>query len=296
VDYYKKWTVSWFGAYDRLLCHTLRHYSVFRWHPGAVYVPWGTNTAVFRPVPRDGTGDLVFFHSAGMGGIHTRKGTDLLVRAFQTVSGPARLVIHSQVPVDRYGEAVAAAIRDNPRIEFREGSVTTPGLYCLGDVYVYPTRLDGIGLSVPEALASGLPVIATNVAPCSEFVTHGYNGWLVDVARTKYRDDGYYWPETECDVDALARAMQHCVDQRSQLPAWRMAARASAEERLCWETNARQLPGLFASWMATPPGSTPLLVRAQLALAYPSGPGIPRDVARTCRRAIRQLLTLVHRR
>ena len=32
----------------------------------------------------------------------------------------------------------------------------------MGDVFVYPSRLEGIGLCVPEALACGLPVITTD--------------------------------------------------------------------------------------------------------------------------------------
>jgi len=54
-------------------------------------------------------------------------------------------------------------------------------LYYLGDVYVYPTTLDGLGLTVYEALASGLPVIATDVAPMNEIITED-NGKLVKVS------------------------------------------------------------------------------------------------------------------
>ena len=69
----------------------------------------------------------------------------------------------------------------DPRIEFIEKTVSAPGLYFRGDVYLYPTRLEGIGLTICEALASGLPVITTNDAPMNEFVIDGETGYLVDV-------------------------------------------------------------------------------------------------------------------
>jgi len=43
-----------------------------------------------------------------------------------------------------------------------------------------PSRYDGWGLVVPEGLASGLPVIASDrMGAALEFVESGRNGWLV---------------------------------------------------------------------------------------------------------------------
>ena len=128
------------------------------------------------------SGPVRFFHSAGMGGVELRKGTDILVRAFQQVTGNAQLIIHSQVGLDRYA-SVASLIHNDPRIEFIEATVGAPGLYHLGDVYVYPSRLEGIGLTIAEALACGLPVITTDCAPMNEFVQKDFNGKLVSIER-----------------------------------------------------------------------------------------------------------------
>jgi glycosyltransferase involved in cell wall biosynthesis len=151
VDHYTPTNVRWFGIYDALWCNTRRHYTVFKGHPGACYIPWGTDLELFQPRDEIWTEEIVFFHSAGMGGANLRKGTDLLIQAFQQVRGPARLVIHSQVPASVYGTAGALLAQD-PRTEFIEGTAAAPGLYDRGDVYVYPARLatPGAGTAPPR--------------------------------------------------------------------------------------------------------------------------------------------------
>lgn len=244
VDYYTPETVPFFWLYDFLLCNTARHYSVFREHPHAWHIPWGTDLEVFKPGPMPTQRDvLTFFHSCGLSPL--RKGTDILVRAFRNVTGNVKLIVHSQGPL--IASPIAALLAEDPRIELIEAEVGAPGLYHLGDVYVYPTRLEGIGLTIAEALASGLPVITTDDAPMNEFVVRGLNGRLVDVAERRRRWDGYYWPESICDERSLTAAMQFYADHRQDLPGYRQAARAYAESRLDWRANARDLPALLAS-------------------------------------------------
>ncbi len=241
VDYYTRKTVPDFDVYDFLLCNTQRHYSVFRDHPGAIFIQWGTDVELFKPSrfypDRCGSDTVSFFHSAGWGGTNLRKGTDLLVEAFGKVKGNAKLVIHSQVPVEKYGRT-ARLIEGDDRIEFIEKTVPAPGLYHLGDVFVYPSRLEGIGLCMPEALACGLPVITTDNAPMNEFVEDGVNGLLTHIARTQPRDDAYYWPETIADVDHLASRMQFYVDRPKVVAEHQKNARASAEEKFDWSRNS----------------------------------------------------------
>ena len=54
-------------------------------------------------------------------------------------------------------------------------------VYALADALVFPTHSDPWGLVVNEAMACGLPVIATNVAGCvADLVEDGWNGRVVD--------------------------------------------------------------------------------------------------------------------
>ncbi len=247
IDYYKKSTVPGFRAYDFLLCNTKRHHSVFSEFPNCFYIPWGTDTKLFKPKSdrsAKSPGDpVVFFHSAGWGGVNLRKGTDLLLKAFRQVQGNAKLIVQSQSPLANYGKEAIENIKEDERIEFLEKTVAAPGLYHLGDVFVYPSRLEGIGLCVPEALACGLPVITTDCAPMNEFVQEGVNGSLVRVNKQRTREDGYYWPESIVDIESLTGKMQAYVEEKSKLSQYQKQAREYAKENLDWMKNASGLGG-----------------------------------------------------
>jgi 1,2-diacylglycerol 3-alpha-glucosyltransferase len=54
------------------------------------------------------------------------------------------------------------------------------GMYALAEMLVLPTHSDPWGLVVNEAMASGLPIVVTNVAGCSDdLVEDGWNGYVV---------------------------------------------------------------------------------------------------------------------
>lgn len=55
-----------------------------------------------------------------------------------------------------------------------------PGFLSRLDIYVQPSLWEGLCVSVVEAAASGLPILASNVGGIPETVKDGYNGFLVD--------------------------------------------------------------------------------------------------------------------
>lgn len=264
VDYYKANTVPFFRLYDFLVCNTRRHQKAMAEHPRAHYVPWGTDLGLFPPrLEPVSPGSLVFFHSAGY--VPDRKGTVPLLRAFARVTGRARLVVHIQKPPASF-PALAALAGADPRVELVVGEYGAPGLYHRGDVYVYPTRLEGIGLTIAEALASGLPVITTDAPPMNEMVVAGPAGSLVRVDEYRGRADGYFWPEALVDEAALAAALQDRVDHLDRLPGAKAAARDHAARALDWHKNAAGLPALFESMREAPRGREDLAALEQQAL------------------------------
>jgi len=54
----------------------------------------------------------------------------------------------------------------------------TPSFYAAADVFVFPTLSDGFGLTQVEAIAAGVPVIASRY--CGEVVRDGENGLILD--------------------------------------------------------------------------------------------------------------------
>lgn len=247
IDYYTEETIPLFRSYDFLICNTRRHLEAFSWHPGAHYVQWGTDLALFRPPAHRSAahGPLTFFHSAGMN--PRRKGCDLLLEAFCGLGGDARLIIHTQkslgelLPTQR---KTLVALEKRGQLEVHEATVPAPGLYHLGDVYVYPSRLDGVGLTIVEALASGLPVITTDCPPMNEFVSES-NGRLVPVERVFARADGYYWPQCEASIVGVRNSMQFYIERTADIASFKQEARRSAEEKFDWRRNAAKVASVF---------------------------------------------------
>jgi glycosyltransferase involved in cell wall biosynthesis len=112
-----------------------------------------------------------------------RKGIDLVARAFVQLASEfpdARLKIAGDGELHQSLMQTLRQVRE--RVEFVgfKNWDELPELYASADVLCVPSRYDGWGLVVPEGLASGLPVIATNrMGAALEFVRTGVNGWLV---------------------------------------------------------------------------------------------------------------------
>jgi len=240
VDFYTKKTVKYFDAFDFLFCNTKKHFSVFNNHKQSYYIPWGTDIDLFLPSRNQDFSKAIFFHSAGMGKGNIRKGTDLVIKSFQNITGNAKLIIHSQVGIENFPD-IAEIVHNDPRISFIHKTVHAPGLYSLGNVYVYPTRLEGIGLTIAEALSCGLPVITTDNSPMNEFVITGYNGRLVKVSKYENRNDNYYWPQSICDIDDLTEAMQAYANNPTLIREQSENARNYAKKNLDWKKNSESL-------------------------------------------------------
>ena len=70
----------------------------------------------------------------------------------------------------------AAELGVASRVHFFGKRRDVPQLLKAADLYVQPSRVEGFGIAALEAMASGLPIIASNVAGLAEVV--GENGML----------------------------------------------------------------------------------------------------------------------
>ncbi len=241
VDYYTENSIELFGLYDFLICNTKRHLQAMQKHPQKYYIPWGTDINLFCPRTRESNG-ITFFHSAGLS---ERKGTDYLVEAFidGKLYSKSQLIIHTQQAIEKickYDKEELAKYN----IQVIEKTVPAPGLYYMGDVYVYPTKLDGLGLTMYEAIASGLPMIVTDFPPMNEVGDESF------VRRVKVKDyycrgDAYYYPMAICDKADLIDAMEWYVEHQEELKEQKQYARQYAEEHYDILTRSKAVSDIF---------------------------------------------------
>lgn len=281
VDYYTQETVTAFAIYDFLICNTRRHFSVFKWHPNCYYVPWGTDTILYSPRKDKYNRPLRFLVSSGWEGSGNgdRRGTLLALKSFARLVGDCQLILYSQIPLERCTIEFQSLVRADNRVDFRFGTFD-PFPFEEGDVYLYPSRLDGIGLSLPEAISCGLAAITTDCAPMNEFVEDDFNGYLVKVSRYLGRHDGYYWAESICDLDSLTEKMQNYINEPPVLNLHKMNSRLFAEKHLDWYLNSKQLFKIIQNFKLTIQSPTGDLIQQIKLLDQKNNPGI-------CRRWIR---------
>jgi glycosyltransferase involved in cell wall biosynthesis len=105
-----------------------------------------------------------------------------------------------------------------------------PQMYQAADCLVNPSKYEGMPNVVLEAMACGLPVIASNVPGNKDLVTNGQTGFLFELN----------------DVAALASALNQLreVDLRLRLGE---DARGRATQLFSWQTAAAQYAMLFCS-------------------------------------------------
>jgi glycosyltransferase involved in cell wall biosynthesis len=128
-----------------------------------VVVPWALDLA--KLPRRNVSGPARFFvHNAGLVDHDDRKGTRAAIAAFSRVSRPdLRLLVRMQKPIE--------LPRLDPRIEVVVGNLPHPAeLYEVGDAFIQPSKMEGLGFMVLEPVACGLPVITTNYPPMNEYV------------------------------------------------------------------------------------------------------------------------------
>jgi glycosyltransferase involved in cell wall biosynthesis len=110
-----------------------------------------------------------------VGADFVRKGGDQLLRVFrERLRHKAELVLVTHAPVaEEPGVTVHRTIAPNSRALIE--------LYRSADIFALPTRADCYSMACMEALASGLPIVATRVGGIPDIVRDGETGHLLDV-------------------------------------------------------------------------------------------------------------------
>jgi D-inositol-3-phosphate glycosyltransferase len=206
-------------------------------------IPCGVDVALFRPLPRDQARALLNLPPDAkivlfVGRLEPIKGVDILLDALSHLNcdGCQGLALIVGGNLDGAEAARLIAIRDrlgltsSVRFVGAQEQRTLPYFYAAADVCVVPSFYESFGMVAIEAMACGLPVIASRAGGLQFTVRDGQNGVLVPPG----------------DSMALAAALQQVLTDaglrfRMGAEARRMAGDYS------WKRVAEDMAGVYAA-------------------------------------------------
>ncbi len=215
----------------------------------------GPEVRLLGNVPAPARPTVTFVFPGGFLG--RRKPLEPVLEAFDRTSDERlRLLVKAQLPRKQVHPAEEAARRD-PRITVRvEDQPTGEHLreFASCDVCLSPSRWEGLGLPLYEAIACGMPAITNDAPPMNEAVHDGVNGVLVGSHPDGEARSGI--PALTPDVEELAAAIERLADdeERSRLAAGALEVR-DRERR--WEDTVRGIGELIDGGLIHPGSLTP---------------------------------------
>ena len=148
-----------------------------------------------------------------LGGHPLRKGYLYLLQAWRQLKLPgAQLLIRSSSDFSAYPK-LAELLRETPNVELIEYVPNIAEFYKRCDLFVLPSMDDGFGMALFEAMANGVPAIATRNCGASELLTDGVDGLLIDAG----------------SVDALVASISALYENESRRQAIALAGQAAVE-------------------------------------------------------------------
>lgn len=109
------------------------------------------------------------------------KGFEEMLEAFAGVcrSAAARLVLVGEGDYRPAVESLIVKHRLHERVILLGQRTDVPALLKMADLFLFCSRTEGLPNAMLEAMAAGLPVIATDVSGCRDILTDGETGFLV---------------------------------------------------------------------------------------------------------------------
>ncbi|MEO6567102.1 MAG: glycosyltransferase family 4 protein [Casimicrobiaceae bacterium] len=165
--------------------------------------------AIPRKLPRD---EPVFLYCGQM---IARKGVDLLLAAFAQLKAGRLLLVGREAGLPPLLAALPAAVRERITYAGFQPPEALPQFFSQADVFILPSRYDGWGVVVNQALGAGLPILCSDrVGAGHDLVEDGVNG-------LRFPAD---------DAEAMAAAMRRLLADPALMTRWGEASRRKARD------------------------------------------------------------------
>ncbi len=135
-----------------------------------------------------------------------RKGLEYVIRSLAHLDDTHWLMVIGSEDPEPYRDLVPEV---SSRIVFTGPQREMADFYAATDVYVFPTNYETFSLVCMEALACGVPVLATAVGGIEDYLVDGMNGYFIERDPEKIADSvraALATPAHYADLSANARA------------------------------------------------------------------------------------------
>ena len=186
-----------------------------------VNIPYTCDLEPYRMAAEQGTRatrsttvDILF-----SGQLIPRKGADLLLEAFKRIADDLpelRLMLLGHGPErERLAASVPSSLKDRVVFLGFLQPADLPAVFAAADLFVLPSRHDGWGVVVNEALGAGLPIIASDrVGAAHDLIRDGANGYITPMG----------------DAGALAEALRRLGSSKSRREAFAATSRTLSKD------------------------------------------------------------------
>lgn len=179
-----------------------------------------------------------------VGRLDPQKGQDVLLRALPAVRKRhphAVLLVVGEGAAGWREELVGLARRAAPpgSVRFLGVRDDIPDLLSACDVFVFPSRFEGLGIALIEAMAAGCACVASDLPAIREVVDHEVDAWVVPPG----------------DAGALASAICDVLDAPDRRAETGQRARAKVTRRFDVSNAVPRLEALYRALAAVPPPS-----------------------------------------
>jgi glycosyltransferase involved in cell wall biosynthesis len=199
----------------------------------AIVVFPGVDEQFFSPRPQT---ERRLFRVCFAGRVELAKGAGYLLQAWKRLSLPnAELVLAGEVRpemktlLQTYADST---VRTTGFLSSRE----LVERYRESDLFVLPSVNEGLAQVLLEAMASGLPVVASDMSGAKDCVTEGKEGFVVPVR----------------DVDRTAEAILWCYQHRDETRAMGRTARAKIESQFTLDHYNQRMIALYRALAGAP--------------------------------------------
>lgn len=219
----------------------------------------GVNPDIFKP---EGEKDKNFteekfrflFVGGWKDGINDRKGLDLALKAFSEEFKPEENVdfvlkindAYQSLDQFNYNINSLKLPEKRGKIQIIFGSIPEIELakvYRSCDVFVMPSKAESFCMPVAEAMAVGLPIIATNYSGYLDYVTK--DNLLVRVEKMIQATGEPWWYEQAqwalLDIEDLKKKMRYAYNHREKMKNIGMKNSENVRKNLTWEQSAKKI-------------------------------------------------------